>query len=64
MDNLEKAELTASTRHFVRFLKSGIPIYNSKVSDTTSRKTRRRVQVIARRYAIHVNTTRMVLHPY
>ena len=64
MDTLEKAELTASTRHFVRFSKSGIPIYNSKVPDTASRKTRRRVPVIARRYAFHVNTTRMVLHPY
>ena len=25
MDNVEKAELTASIRHIVRFLKSGIP---------------------------------------
>ena len=30
MDTLEKAELTASIQHIVRFLKSGIPIYNLK----------------------------------
>ena len=31
MDILGKAELTASIRHIARFLKSGIPIYNSEV---------------------------------
>ena len=30
-DTLEKAALTASIRHIVRFLKSEIPIYNSEI---------------------------------
>ena len=38
MDTLEKAEFTASFRHMERFLKSGIPIYNSEVPDTAGRK--------------------------
>ena len=42
MDILEKAELTASIHHIARFLKSVIPIYNSKVSNTAGRKARRR----------------------
>ena len=42
MDSLEKAELTASIRHIAKFLKSGIPIYNSEVPDMAGRKTRRR----------------------
>ena len=55
---LGKAELTASARHIERFSKSGIPIYNSKVLDTASKKTRsrkkrRRRQAIAMRYAFH-----------
>ena len=41
MDTLEKAELNASIRHIAKFLKSGIPIYNSEVLDTAGRKTRR-----------------------
>ena len=50
MDTLEKAELTASICHIARFLKSGIPIYNSDVSDTAGRKTtRRRTQANAKR---------------
>ena len=32
-DTLRKAELTALIRHIARFLKSGTPIYNSKVPD-------------------------------
>ena len=42
MDNLEKAELTASIRHIARPLKLGIPTYNSEVPDTAGRKTRRK----------------------
>ena len=42
MDTLEKAELIASVCHVARFLKSGVPIYNSEVLDTAGRKTRRR----------------------
>ena len=42
MDILEKAELTTSIRHIARFLKSVIPIYNSKVPNTAGRKARRR----------------------
>ena len=33
-----KAELTASILHIARFLKSGIPIDNSKVPNTAARK--------------------------
>ena len=40
MDFLEKAELTASISHIGRFLKSGIPNYNSQVPDTAGRKAR------------------------
>ena len=39
MDTLEKAEITSSIRHNVRFLKSEIPIYNLEIPDTASRKT-------------------------
>ena len=57
---LEKTEFTTSTYHTAIFLKSGIPIYNSKVPDTAGRKTRRRrgrrTQATARRYAFHGNT--------
>ena len=35
MNNLEKAQLTASARHIERFSKPGIPIYNSELLDTT-----------------------------
>ena len=31
MDTLEKAELTTSIRRITIFLKSGIPIYNSRI---------------------------------
>ena len=58
MDALEKAELTDSIRHIARFLKSGIPIYNSYVSDTAGRKTRRRrrrTQAIVMCFAFYAN---------
>ena len=61
MNTLEKAELTASAGHIGRFLKSGIPIYNSEVPHTAGRKTRRRkrkrrrTQVTAKCYAFHAN---------
>ena len=56
MNILEKAELTASICHIDRFLKSGMPIYNSEVSDTAGRKTRSRTQGIAKRFAFYANT--------
>ena len=40
VDTLEKAELIASVWHIVRFLKSGILIYNSEVPDMTGRRRR------------------------
>ena len=48
--SLKKAKLTGSIRHIIRILKSGIPIYNSKVPDTADRKTksRRRTQAITK----------------
>ena len=42
-----------------RFLKSGIPIYNSEVQDTAGRKTRRkrrRTQATAKRFAFYTNS--------
>ena len=53
MDTLEKAEVTALIHHIARFLKSGIPINNSKVPDKVDRKTRRRTQTIAKCFAFH-----------
>ena len=38
MDTLENAELTALICHVARFLKSGIPIYNSEVQDMAGKK--------------------------
>ena len=35
---LENAQLTATIRHIARFLKSGIPIYNTVVQDTAGKK--------------------------
>ena len=60
MGTLEKAEVTTSIHHIGRFLKSGIPSYNSEVPDTASRKTkrrrrRRRTQTIAKCYTFHAN---------
>ena len=42
MDTMEKAALDASICHIARFLKSGIPIYNSKVPDRAGRKNKRK----------------------
>ena len=49
LSNLEKAELTASIHHIVRFSKSGIPVYHFKVPRKAGRKTikTRRTQAIA-----------------
>ena len=55
IDTLEKTELTASICHIAKFLKSGIRIYNSEVPDTAGRKTRRKSQAIAKRYAFGAN---------
>ena len=48
---------TAQICHIARLLKSGTPIYNSKVPNTAGRKERRkrrRIQAITKRYAFHV----------
>ena len=56
MNNLEKAELVASIHHIAKLLKSGIPIYNSRIPDTARRKTtRRKTQAIRKRFAFHEN---------
>ena len=56
MDTLENAELTTLIGPIARFLKSGTPIYCSKVQDTAGRKTKRtRTQAIAKRFAFYVN---------
>ena len=47
---LEKAVLIALILHTAKFFKSGI-----LKSDTASRKTRRRTQAIAKRYAFDAN---------
>ena len=54
---METAELTASIRRIVRFLKSRICTYNSEILDTADRKTRRRrkTQAIAKCSAFHAN---------
>ena len=60
MGTLERADLTASIHYIGRFLKWGIPIYNSEVPDTAGRKTRKRKKrtrrlAIAKCYAFHAN---------
>ena len=59
INTLENDEFTASVRHIEIFSKSGMPIYNSKVPDTTGRKTRKRRrgkrEAIAKCYAFHAN---------
>ena len=56
MDTFKKAELAVSIRHIARFLKPGIPIYNSEVPDTDGKKTRKRTtQTIAKRFAFDAN---------
>ena len=61
MNTLENAELTSMIRHIARVLKSGIPIYNSKLPDTTGKKTRRRrrTQAVAKRFAFHANVIKV-----
>ena len=51
-----KVELATSFCDIGRFSKSGIPIYNSKVLE----KIGRRIQAIAKRYALQVNAIRTV----
>ena len=68
MGTLEKAEVTTSIHHIGRFLKSGIPSYNSEVPDTASRKTkrrrrRRRTQTIAKCYTFHANAIKKPKKP-
>ena len=55
MDTLEKGELITSNPHIARFLKSVIPIYNSKVPDTASSKTRTRTQATRKHFALQAN---------
>ena len=57
MDTLEKAELIASVCHVARFLKSGVPIYNSEVLDTAGRKTRRRSEDRQLQSVLHFTQT-------
>ena len=38
MGTLKNAELSALILHIARFLKSGIPIYNSNVPETATKK--------------------------
>ena len=67
MNTLEKAEVTASVNHIVRFSKSEMQIYNSKVQGMAVRKTkrrkrrrrrRRRTHAIADHYAFHTNAVK------
>ena len=44
---------------YCEILRSGIPIYNSKVPDTAARKTRRRTQAITYRFAFHTNAIKL-----
>ena len=57
-----KAKLIALTRHIERFSNSGISIYKADVVDAACRTTttRRRTQAIAKRYAFHPNTIRLI----
>ena len=70
MDSLEKTELTASIHHIGKFLKSGIPIYNSEVRDTSgrkmrrSRRRRRRAQAVAKHYVFDANPTNTTIGFY
>ena len=53
---LENAQLTATIRHIARFLKSGIPIYNTVVQDTAGKKKKTiRTQAIAKCFAFYAN---------
>ena len=54
MDTFRNAELPASIPDIARFLKLGIPIYNSEVPNAAGRKTRRR-RTQGKRFAFHAN---------
>ena len=62
MNTFENAEPTASIFYITRFLKSGIPIYNSEDPVTAGRKTttKRRTQAIAKRFALHANAITLI----
>ena len=63
MDTLKKAEITISISHTARFLKSGIPIYNSEVPDTVGRKARRRrIQEIPKRFPFYADGKNKTRH--
>ena len=65
MNTSERTELTTSLRHIERFPKSGIPIYNSKVSRTADRKTTMtRTQAIAKRYGFYENAINLAYNKY
>ena len=53
MGTLKNAELSALILHIARFLKSGIPIYNSNVPETVTKKNPRRTQAITKRLEFH-----------
>ena len=59
-----KAEPTASIHHIWKFLKSGIPIYNSKVPETADRKTRRITEAIAKSCVSRKRKNRLELRHY
>ena len=63
MNTLEKAKLTASICHNERFLKLGIPIYNSEVPDMAGIKTKRRgIQAIAKHYTFHAKAINFLIN--
>ena len=69
MATLQKTELNASISNIAIFIKSGISIFDSKVSDTAGRKTRRRRRrripanaLTRKRYAFHANAIRKPCH--
>ena len=53
MGTSKNAELSALILHIARFLKSGIPIYNSNVPETVTKKKTRRTQAITKRLECH-----------
>ena len=55
-------ELTTFVRYIERFSRSEIPIYSSQNQDMAVRKTRRRAQAIAKRYAFQSNAK--ITHNY
>ena len=59
MNTMEKAEVTILIHQIARFLKSGIPIYNSGVPYTARSETR--TQSIANPFAFHVNARNSIL---